>query len=471
MPGVPMSVDYHRWRHTAKAEVVREDFARATSWLRELRHLPVDRVLGARGDWQALATRLHDRWPAGEAASDVASEVAERLTDLDSRLLMPPGSPLSVVHGDFWCGNVLRTGRRVTGVVDWEHAVVGGDPVRDLARFVVSLPALPRSAHPAGARRRRAPRPPRGRLGEPIRYAAHGVGWLPSRLRRSFPRLSSPQGETVGSGARCSHSARPRSHAHSDHADFARQHLLLAAEPAMALTTRPAPSVTPAARAGTEHQADRLPLDNPYFAHGPRHVGYVLAASVVMPCSSCRAVPATRHSPMSASSRSWWSVFVWLRHEQVRVAVPYLLPMGLLVTAASRRPFSPVPSRRSSRSSRTSSACCGLPRSRTPSVAAGGCSTCCSAPGCGPASSGQACSVSVASPASRGWPVSARRTAGASLTFDDPNLAANYFLVCIALILATSVIRRVLTRVLAIALVLLAIIFTARTAQRSASRS
>ena len=50
----------------------------------------------------------------------------------------------------------------------------------------------------------------------------------------------------------------------------------------MALTTRPAPSVMPAARAGTEHQADRLPLDNPYIADGPRHVGYVLAASVVM---------------------------------------------------------------------------------------------------------------------------------------------------------------------------------------------
>ena len=51
----------------------------------------------------------------------------------------------------------------------------------------------------------------------------------------------------------------------------------------MAVTTRPAPSADAGGTGrGTEHQADRLPLENPYFAHGPRHVGYVLAASVVM---------------------------------------------------------------------------------------------------------------------------------------------------------------------------------------------
>lgn len=230
LPGVPMSVDYHRWRHTGKAEVVREDFACATSWLRELRHLPVDRVLGARGDWQALATRLHDRWPAGEAASDVASEVAERLTDLDSRLLMPPGSPLSVVHGDFWCGNVLRTGRRVTGVVDWEHAVVGGDPVRDLARFVVSyLLYLDRHTRPgravAGHPGLRA-----GTWGEPIRYAAHGVGWLPSLVAEVLSEALVATGRDGQLWREVLALGTAEVAAHSDHADFARQHLLLAAE-------------------------------------------------------------------------------------------------------------------------------------------------------------------------------------------------------------------------------------------------
>nr|WP_255523995.1 O-antigen ligase family protein [Terrabacter sp. MAHUQ-38] len=48
----------------------------------------------------------------------------------------------------------------------------------------------------------------------------------------------------------------------------------------------------------------------------------------------------------------------------------------------------------------------------------------------------------------------------ASLTFDDPNLAANYFLVIIGLVLATSVVRHGVTRFATIAILLLAILFT-----------
>jgi len=234
LPGVPMSVDYHRWRHTAKADVVREDFAGATSWLRELGRLPVDRVPGPSGDWQALATRLRERWPAGQASSDVASDVApdvaERVTDLDSRLLMPPGSPLSVVHGDFWCGNVLRTGRRVTGVVDWEHAVIGGDPVRDLARFVVSyLLYLDRHTRPGRAVRGH-PGLTAGGWGEPIRYAAHGVGWLPSLVGQVLSEALVATGRDGHLWRDVLALATVDVAAHSDHGDFAVQHLLLAEE-------------------------------------------------------------------------------------------------------------------------------------------------------------------------------------------------------------------------------------------------
>ena len=168
---------------------------------------------------------------ASDVASEVASEVAERLTDLDSRLLMPPGSPLSVVHGDFWCGNVLRTGRRVTGVVDWEHAVVGGDPVRDLARFVVSyLLYLDRHTRPGRAVRGH-PGLTRGRLGgadqvcRPRRRMA-----AVTRRPRSFPRLSSPAGRDGQLWRDVLALGTADVAAHSDHADFARQHLLLAAE-------------------------------------------------------------------------------------------------------------------------------------------------------------------------------------------------------------------------------------------------
>jgi O-antigen ligase len=56
--------------------------------------------------------------------------------------------------------------------------------------------------------------------------------------------------------------------------------------------------------------------------------------------------------------------------------------------------------------------------------------------------------------------LSARDGGRASLTFADPNLCANYFLICLALTLATSVVRRRLSRVLATATILLAIVFT-----------
>lgn len=56
--------------------------------------------------------------------------------------------------------------------------------------------------------------------------------------------------------------------------------------------------------------------------------------------------------------------------------------------------------------------------------------------------------------------ITARDGTRASLTFDDPNLAGNYFLCCLALLLATSVVRRRLARAGGVALILLAIVFT-----------
>ena len=48
----------------------------------------------------------------------------------------------------------------------------------------------------------------------------------------------------------------------------------------------------------------------------------------------------------------------------------------------------------------------------------------------------------------------------ASLTFGDPNLAGNYFIACLAMLLATSVVRHRVARVGGAALVILAIVFT-----------
>jgi len=258
----------------------------------------------------------------------------------------------------------------------------------------------------------------------------------------------------------------------------------------MAVSTRPAPPVTPASRAGrrppparrgdagrsrgdagwmsgaplragTEHPADRLPPDSPYFARGARHVGYVLAASMVMLPLLVPSGPGNTALADVGILAVVVVVFVWLRHEQVRVAVPYLLPMSLLVTAGVASAFQ----------SGAESAVLAVLQDIFCLLWAAAIANAVRRRRwlldvllrawvwSGVAWAGVLCTGRIAGIS---WMagLSAKDGGRASLTFDDPNLAANYFLVCIALILATSVVRHVLTRVLAIALVLLAVIFT-----------
>jgi aminoglycoside phosphotransferase (APT) family kinase protein len=50
----------------------------------------------------------------------------------------PPTSRTALLHGDFWPGNVLWTGDRITGVIDWADAVVG-DPLADVSTLRLDL--------------------------------------------------------------------------------------------------------------------------------------------------------------------------------------------------------------------------------------------------------------------------------------------------------------------------------------------
>ena len=237
----------------------------------------------------------------------------------------------------------------------------------------------------------------------------------------------------------------------------------------MAMTTRRAPTRRRAEgrmtgvprRRGAEHPADRLALDNPYLARGPRHVAYVLAVSVVMLPLLVPSGPGNTSLADVGILAFVVVVFVWLRHDRVRVAVPYLLPMGLLVMAGVASAFQ----------SGAESAVLAVVQDVFLLLWAAAIANAVRRRRwlldvllrawvwSGVAWAGVLC---VGRIAGISWMagLSAKDGGRASLTFDDPNLAANYFLVCIALILATSVIRRVLTRVLAISLVLLAIIFT-----------
>ena len=218
-PGTPLSVDYHRWGHTSRAERVAEDFWLSAGWLVAVAALPVVPVLAC--GW---ADKLSLRW-ADHGACAAASAVTEAL---EQRLLIERAPGL--MHGDFWCGNVLRVEGRISGVVDWEHALLGGDPLRDRVRFALAYslyldrhtpPATPVRGHP-GFRA--------NAWGDGIRYALGGQGWYSALVR-----------EYVGAGlASTGRSAQAWRDALllglseiavlSDQDDFARRHLELLAE-------------------------------------------------------------------------------------------------------------------------------------------------------------------------------------------------------------------------------------------------
>jgi hypothetical protein len=219
--GVPLSIGYHRWRHTAGPRRVRHDFAMADAWLRRLSRLsPLRRDGEAAPVWSTL---LAARWPGDPVGETVAAAVAP----VEAALA---GSVRAVVHGDFWCGNVLQTSGAVTGVVDWEHASFGADQVRDRVRFALAYSLYLDRHTRAGRGVRGHPGLVAHGYGAGIRYAVHGQGWYPALVA-----------ELVGDGLVAS--GRPRElwraalltglaeiAVVSDNDDFARHHLALLAE-------------------------------------------------------------------------------------------------------------------------------------------------------------------------------------------------------------------------------------------------
>lgn len=172
VPGVPMRTEYHAFRHLARPASVRADFAAAQRWLTALHadsrsgSAPISMIDG-------VAERITARWP-GDPQADA---LAARLGPLAAGLAMA-AVPRTIVHGDFWAGNLLMTGDEVTGVVDWASGEMSGDPLRDVARFALSYalyldrhtrPGRPVSGHP-GLRA--------DGWGAGIRYAIEGQQWF-----------------------------------------------------------------------------------------------------------------------------------------------------------------------------------------------------------------------------------------------------------------------------------------------------
>jgi aminoglycoside phosphotransferase len=216
--GTPMSTGYHRWRHTASSWQVGDDFRAAASWLGLLGG--VARISHAPEGW---ADRLTARWPGDPAAMECASE-AERLEEA-----LGTGAG-SVVHGDFWCGNVMRERGLVSGVVDWEHACFGGDPIRDRVRFALAYTLyLDRHSREgvrvAGHRGLSA-----GPWGNPVRYLLTGRGWYPELVSAFIADGLVATGRSPALWRAALVLGLVEVAALADHPEFARQHLELAAE-------------------------------------------------------------------------------------------------------------------------------------------------------------------------------------------------------------------------------------------------
>lgn len=227
LPGTPMATLYHRWRHTARRPVVTADFAAASTWLARFQAATAGRPI-ALGVGEETMERLSARF-SGEPG---LGRALETLAADDARLSQVTVAR-TAVHGDFWCGNLLIEGSRITGVVDWEAASMAGLPTRDLARFALSyslyLDRHTRSGHAvtghAGLRAEG--------WGAGIRYALTAGGWYPSLVRSFVQSGLTRIGAPASLWLDVLHAGLAEVAVSADHADFAAHHLnLLASLPA-----------------------------------------------------------------------------------------------------------------------------------------------------------------------------------------------------------------------------------------------
>ena len=218
VPGVPMRASYHAFRHLRDPVSVRADFTAAGNWLAALH---ADSLAGAApiALLDGVAEQIAARWP-GDAR---ATALAGRLGPIAARLASA-STPRTVVHGDFWAGNLLVTGDTVTGVVDWASGELSGEPLRDVARFVLSYSLyLDRHTRP-GRKVAGHPGLRADGWGAGIRYAITGQGWFGDLVRgfvaTALARLGAPARlwrDTLLAGL-------AEVAATADHPDFAAQH-------------------------------------------------------------------------------------------------------------------------------------------------------------------------------------------------------------------------------------------------------
>ncbi len=194
---------------------------------------------------------------------------------------------------------------------------------------------------------------------------------------------------------------------------------------------------------------------------GPRPVAFVLVFAI---CSMPLLVPSGPGNTGLADVGILAvivTVGAWLRTKAIPVSMPYVLPVGILVLAGSVAAF------------HSGDATALLPVAQDLFLLVW-CACIASAVRQSPwllavvlrawvwSGLAAAAVLCVGRIAGISWMagLSARDGGRASLTFADPNLCANYLLIVLALLLATSVVRRRWVRFLGVCTVLLAIVFT-----------
>lgn len=221
LPGMPMSTTYSRRRQTGVPERVERDFAAVSAWIAELqRDTAQDRAPLEMDD--GVSARLQVRF-AGDAL--LRADI-DNLGQIHTRLRRNR-VPRTVVHGDFWFGNILMSNGDVSGVVDWEAGVTCGEPVRDLVRFA-NMYALYLDRRTRAGRRvpghpglRAAPR------GPGLEYALDGTGWFPAKYRSFLADGLARLGAAPESWRDAALAGIAEVAAVTDHDDFARLHLEL----------------------------------------------------------------------------------------------------------------------------------------------------------------------------------------------------------------------------------------------------
>jgi Phosphotransferase enzyme family len=217
--GRPLAVDYHRWHHTSRRRSVEADFRAADAWLASLRAVAVPAAAEP-----SYADELEARWPddeVGAAAAQVCRQARERIGELDGA---------HVAHGDFWCGNILRSGPQVSGVVDWEHTRFGTSPLWDRVRFALAYTLYLDRHTRVGASVHGHPGLTAGAWGEPVRYLLQGRGWYTECVGAFIAATAVGDDPLQGTWRDAVLVGLGQVARGSDQADFARAHARLLAE-------------------------------------------------------------------------------------------------------------------------------------------------------------------------------------------------------------------------------------------------